>query len=648
MTLRELGYDGSRSRRRSGRAPRRHRGVARGPLRLAIGCAPASTARCTTSSRSAGVFALRADGFAWADAVVVFEQLGRHCVPGPLVACLLAGDGIAGIVERDARADAVWVEDLDQLDVLYVIDGDAVTRVDPRALVADPRRGRSIRSRRSRGSTGCPPAPRPTSTAPSGGARARCSPPRSSSGLADRCTELAVAYAKERVQFDRAIASFQAIKHICADMVTRTEVARAAVYAAGAHLDAPEPLADSTALDRSVATAKLLAGEAAIANGKAATQVHGGMGFTWEVDVHLFLKRAWVLETRFGSGDHHADASRHRCRRPDGPGPDRSDRGSARPEIRLRSGRGPVDTRSVRACHNCGYLVPDAWDTCKRCHAALKDRVPAGAGARRATPYSPLTAPKPAAPKSRRRPPAPRAGRDRTRRTPADRRPPDAGPAHRRCPRRRRPRRPATTRASRRRCGSASPTGSRRPRRRPDIAQAASAVRTVEARRGRRCGGGSPRTGRGSSSPRSCSRSCSAAGASSTRACTRRRPRCTAYIHGGGEAYKPLGQGFTARLPVLPSESVQTVTVNGSVVTMHLALDPATGVGSGHRHHRPARAAAAGPGRGRDAQRVRVRQQRGVRAAREAGSGVARGLARDGRGDHPARRPPAASRASWS
>ena len=80
------------------------------------------------------------------------------------------------------------------------------------------------------------------------------------------------------------------------------------MYAAGAHLDASPPVADSTALDRSVGTAKLLAGEAAIANGKAATQVHGGMGFTWEVDVHLFLKRAWVLETHFGSGDHHADA----------------------------------------------------------------------------------------------------------------------------------------------------------------------------------------------------------------------------------------------------------------------------------------------------------------------------------------------------
>jgi alkylation response protein AidB-like acyl-CoA dehydrogenase len=123
-------------------------------------------------------------------------------------------------------------------------------------------------------------------------------------GLADRCTEMAVDYAKERVQFDRPIAAFQAIKHLCADMLVRTEVARAAVYAAGAHLDEPA----EGGLDRGVSGAKALAGEAAIVNGKTAMQVFGGMGFTWEVDVHLYLKRAWVLDTHFGSGDAHADA----------------------------------------------------------------------------------------------------------------------------------------------------------------------------------------------------------------------------------------------------------------------------------------------------------------------------------------------------
>ena len=83
-------------------------------------------------------------------------------------------------------------------------------------------------------------------------------------------------------------ASFQAVKHLLADMLVRAEVARAAVYAAGVTLDDPT-VGDP---DRAVAAAKLMAGEAAVANGKACIQVHGGMGFTWEVDAHLYLKRA--------------------------------------------------------------------------------------------------------------------------------------------------------------------------------------------------------------------------------------------------------------------------------------------------------------------------------------------------------------------
>jgi alkylation response protein AidB-like acyl-CoA dehydrogenase len=75
------------------------------------------------------------------------------------------------------------------------------------------------------------------------------------------------------------------------------------VYSAGAHLDD----ADRPGLDRAIAGAKVLAGEAAIVNGKSATQVFGGMGFTWEVDVHLYLKRAWVLDTHFGSVEQNCD-----------------------------------------------------------------------------------------------------------------------------------------------------------------------------------------------------------------------------------------------------------------------------------------------------------------------------------------------------
>jgi alkylation response protein AidB-like acyl-CoA dehydrogenase len=251
---------------------------------------------------NAGVFSLRNDGFSWADCVVVFEQLGRYCVPGPLVASLLFGDGRIATIA--STATPIWIEHLDSVDVLVTSDEDGAWHtVDPGAVEAAPS-----------------PWPLDPCTPV---ARAELLPegePLASDrqvllagtaltaaiqlGLADRLTELAVAYAKERVQFDRPIGGFQAIKHMLADMVTRTEVARAAVYSAGAVLDEES---DRNTRWRLVHGAKVVAGDAAVANGKAATQVFGGMGFTWEVDVHLYLKRAWVLETNFGNADDNAE-----------------------------------------------------------------------------------------------------------------------------------------------------------------------------------------------------------------------------------------------------------------------------------------------------------------------------------------------------
>jgi alkylation response protein AidB-like acyl-CoA dehydrogenase len=250
--------------------------------------------------RAAGVFSLRSDGFAWADAAIVFEQLGRNCVPGPLVGCLLAGDGVAGVVEQ---ASPAWIEHLAELDSLYVLDGERAVRVDPRLVDAKPDAWPLDPLTPVTRVDALPDGEPATVDAREWRRAGAVLTAAFQAGLADRMTEVAVAYAKERVQFDRPIASFQAIKHLCADMLTRTEVARAAAYAAAAHLDAP----DLDDLERSVSTAKIVAGEAAIANGRAATQVHGGMGYTWEVDVHLFLKRAWALDTQFGSADVHAD-----------------------------------------------------------------------------------------------------------------------------------------------------------------------------------------------------------------------------------------------------------------------------------------------------------------------------------------------------
>ena len=122
-------------------------------------------------------------------------------------------------------------------------------------------------------------------------------------GLAEAATDLAVAYAKERHQFGRPIGAFQALKHLMADMFVRAELARSAVYAAGVTLDDPSV----GSVTRAVASAKVTAGEAALGNAKTCIQVHGGMGYTWEIDAHLLLKRAYVLEASFGTRDDWSD-----------------------------------------------------------------------------------------------------------------------------------------------------------------------------------------------------------------------------------------------------------------------------------------------------------------------------------------------------
>jgi alkylation response protein AidB-like acyl-CoA dehydrogenase len=107
-------------------------------------------------------------------------------------------------------------------------------------------------------------------------------------GGAERCVEVATAYAKTRVQFDRPIGSFQAIKHKLADLFTAVETTRSAVrYAADA-----ADRADDAELAVAAALAKSYATEAFFRCAAESIQVHGGIGFTWEHDAHLFLKRA--------------------------------------------------------------------------------------------------------------------------------------------------------------------------------------------------------------------------------------------------------------------------------------------------------------------------------------------------------------------
>ena len=328
-------------------------------------------------------------GMGWADAAVVFEQLGRALVPGPLVATTLTAaliglggadgadgvdgvasadgadgvdgvasadgadgvdgvasadgaDGVDGVASADgvdgvdgvASADGVdgaaiakgaaqgtivvgtqersegrcYVEFLPWIDTLVISDDEGLWSVDAASLRTAAAAPAAHPLDPLTPVTAVPELPqgRRIADAKTADEWRQCGALLTAAlqlGLAVGATDLAVDYAKQREQFGKPIGTFQAVKHRCADMITRVEVLRAAVYAAGVTVDGKG--VDDPA--HSVAVAKVLASSAAAACGKDSVQVHGGMGYTWEVDAHLFLKRAWVHDLAFGDGDHYAE-----------------------------------------------------------------------------------------------------------------------------------------------------------------------------------------------------------------------------------------------------------------------------------------------------------------------------------------------------
>jgi len=268
----------------------------------------------------AGIFSLRAPesaggvGMGMGDAAVVFSALGRALVPGPLVATHLAGvlagrgitalngalDGslVVGLLSRPTKESGVGpnvIAHLEDLGALIVVEADqSLSLVDPKEIEAH-RLERSLDPLTPLFALDQLPQGEPIP----GGKQVGEELVRDHhiltgallAGIAQATTTMAVDYAKARRQFGRAIGSFQAIKHLCADMITRAEVAICGVEAAAVNVDQP----DVGNVTRASASAALYAAEAAIKNAKTAIQIHGGMGFTWEVPVHLYLTRARLL-----------------------------------------------------------------------------------------------------------------------------------------------------------------------------------------------------------------------------------------------------------------------------------------------------------------------------------------------------------------
>jgi alkylation response protein AidB-like acyl-CoA dehydrogenase len=269
-----------------------------------------------------GVFGLRAAeseggvGLGMADAVLVFSELARRLVPGPIVWTHLAaglvpgaasGETVVGGLDLAGELGAPYlIEHCGDLDALLVLREDRVERLDPRTLASeaiatplDPltplHHVRALPAGERLGGADLAARLRLEGTALTAAL---------SLGVAEMSQELATAYAKEREQFGRAIAGFQSIKHMLADMFVRQEMARSAVWAAGATID-QAGVGDPA---RAVASAKIVAGDAAMKNARACIQIFGGMGYTWEMAPHYYLKRAWVLSTCFGTSEEHEEA----------------------------------------------------------------------------------------------------------------------------------------------------------------------------------------------------------------------------------------------------------------------------------------------------------------------------------------------------
>jgi alkylation response protein AidB-like acyl-CoA dehydrogenase len=304
-------------------------------------------------------------GFGFLELGIVSEELGRALVPSPfLSSAVLAAQcvrHVAGASEQGALlpalasgariASVAWLEsagrwDADEVTLVCRPDGDDFALDGAKSVVVDGAAADVLlvvaRLAGTRGADGLTllqldagaPGVRVTPLDPLdptrrlarlelAGARARAlgAPGRAAPGLAraldeatvmlafemiggaERCLEMAVAYAKERVQFGRPIGSFQAVKHKCAEVLLELESAKSAVYFAGWVADEGRedlPLAASLA--------KSLASDAYLRASAENVQIHGGVGFTWEYDPHLYYKRAKSSESLFG------DPIRHRAR----------------------------------------------------------------------------------------------------------------------------------------------------------------------------------------------------------------------------------------------------------------------------------------------------------------------------------------------
>ena len=253
-------------------------------------------------------------GLGMVETAVLLEELGRHVAPVPYLPTILALGALHDAGETDLaqqlaageRIGAVAWRDEPVVggplaDVVVVADEQGVAVVEQPGIGAEPAMDVTrplgwLRDRAPARQVGGPDAAARLLDRAAAGVSAELL------GAAARVLELSAGYAKDRVQFGRPIGSFQAVKHRCADMLVDVEAMRSAVYwaawcIAAGHDDAPV----------AASTAKTWCADAAKRVMASGLQVHGGIGFTWEHDLHLFLKRSQLDQVSYGDATFHRD-----------------------------------------------------------------------------------------------------------------------------------------------------------------------------------------------------------------------------------------------------------------------------------------------------------------------------------------------------
>jgi alkylation response protein AidB-like acyl-CoA dehydrogenase len=253
-------------------------------------------------------------GLGWVEVAVLLEEVGAHVAPAPILQQIVALDALTG---------TDWAEPLLAGDVIACVAASGAREVVPYA----PSAGVAVCVRGDELVAFVPSSTREPAMDVTrevgwldpgsgdatvlGGAdavqtfvdRGAMAYAAELLGGAQRLLDMSVEYAKDRVQFDKPIGSFQAVKHRLADMLVDVEGMRSAVYYAAWCIAASHREASVAA-----STAKAWCSDASNRVAGSALQVHGGIGFTWEHDVHLFLKRAQLDQLSFG------DAVVHRTR----------------------------------------------------------------------------------------------------------------------------------------------------------------------------------------------------------------------------------------------------------------------------------------------------------------------------------------------